>query len=110
MIGEPMAGGDQVDLRSKGMRSKKAVIWSLVRGTKAAPPVRFEWTVLNPADSGSFTYSLARVGQKDSSGNNVVMTAAGWRDTNEAVTALRVHYTSGNISVGYFKLFKRANA
>ena len=80
------------------------------QGSAAGEFCVFEWTVLNPADSGSFTYSLARVGQKDGSGNNVVMTAAGWRDTNEAVTALRVHYTSGNISVGYFKLFKRANA
>ena len=80
------------------------------QGSAAGEFCVFEWTVLNPADSGSFTYSLAQVGHKDSGGNNVVMTAAGWRDTNEAVTALRVHYTSGNISVGYFKLFKRANA
>ena len=70
----------------------------------------FEWTIFNPADSGSFTYSICQTGHKDNAGTNVVMTSAGWRDTNEAVTALRFHMTSGNIAAGYFKLFKRANA
>jgi|19_taG_2_1085344.scaffolds.fasta_scaffold00405_1 hypothetical protein len=69
----------------------------------------FIFTVLNPADSGNYTECFWKL-LRERSSNIGNYDGAGRRKVNEAVTAIRFKFSSGNVTVGEFKLYRRANA
>jgi len=80
-------------------------------GTGANEVVHFEVTIRNPADSGSNTFMSGEGGGRhQSAGSSLGFNFSGNRQVDEAVTAVRIFQSSGNIDSGKFFFFKRPNA
>ncbi len=80
-------------------------------GTGTNEVVHFELTIRNPADSGSNTFMSGEGGGRhQSGGSSLGFNFSGNRQVDEAVTAVRILQSSGNIDSGKFFFFKRANA
>ena len=80
-------------------------------GTGSNEQFCFSIEILNPADSGANTMSRGHGGGKEQSGNMLSQDFVFFRNTDEAVTAIKVFLSSStNIATGKFFFYRRANA
>lgn len=80
-------------------------------GTGSNEQFCFSIEILNPADSGANTMSRGQGGGKEQSGNMLSQDFVFFRNTDEAVTAIKIFLSSStNIATGKFFFYRRANA
>lgn len=61
--------------------------------------------IYNPSDSSYFTYLTTNICLRDASGNITNINGSGMYAVTTAVTAIRLYYGSGDVSIGEFTLY-----